>query len=49
MFTEPILPLAVLIEIGNLHQSPGADQCICLLGGPLGAERVSHFHFDASK
>jgi hypothetical protein len=37
MFTEPILPRAIRIEIGNLHHSPCANH------------RVNHFHFGASK
>jgi hypothetical protein len=36
MLTVPILPFGVLIEIGELHQSPRANQCVGSLGGALG-------------
>jgi hypothetical protein len=44
MFTEPMPPLAILIEIGKLHHPPRANQRVGFLGGALGAERVNHFH-----
>jgi hypothetical protein len=49
MFTEPILPLAILIKIDKLNQSPCANQRVRFLGGALGVALVNHFHFRTSK
>lgn len=58
MFTEPVLPLAVLIQIGKLYHSPRADQRVGFQDGPLAesksnrqqqaTERENHFHVGAS-
>src|SRR5260370_19342980 len=59
MFTVPILPLAVLVEIGKFHHPPYPNQRVGFLGGALGecsgdqqqrpTEHVNHFHFGTRK
>jgi hypothetical protein len=58
MFTVLVLPLAALIQIGKLHQSPRANQRVGFPSGTLSGgnadqqqratERVNHFHFGVS-
>jgi hypothetical protein len=59
MFTVPIPPFPVLVEIGKLHHPPRANQRVGSLSGALregngdqqepAPERMKYFHFRASK